>query len=179
MHCSDTFTVSNSNGRCRQCFGRQIIQGNSEGRPLHFAIREFAIYREQRKECHQCNEYAIRCTDAHTQRSHTFLLEFIQITKPIVTATEQLSKSNCYYATFLPTTYTIDHSFEKMLVEEFDYCRPLLQAMRAGLKRRFEYCFNLEDKQCRAAVLAKSTHPFFKTRWLPPKMQKTKVLWRL
>lgn len=111
-----------------------------------------------------------------TRSDHTFLLEFVQITKPIANAIEQLPQSNCYYATFLPTIYTIDHSFKNMWAAEFKYCRPLLQAMHTGLKQRFEYCFNLNGERCRAAVLATSTHPFFKTRWLPPEHVKDKTV---
>lgn len=103
-----------------------------------------------------------------TQRDHKFLVEFIQVAKPIAAAIDHLLKSNCYYAAFLPTIYTIDHAFQKLLAKEFEYCRPLLLSMHAGFKRRFEYCFDLKDERCKTAVLATCTHPFFKTRWLSP-----------
>lgn len=102
-----------------------------------------------------------------TSRDHKFLCEFVQIAKPIAAAIDHLLKSNCYYAAFLPTVYTIDHSFQKLLAKDFEYCRPLLEAMHTGFTSRFEYCFNLKDERCKTAVLATCTHPFFKSRWLP------------
>lgn len=101
-----------------------------------------------------------------TSRDHKFLAEFVQIAKPVAAAIDHLLKSNCYYAAFLPTVYTIDHSFQKLLAKDYEYCRPLLEAMHTGFKSRFEYCFNLKDARCKTAVLATCTHPFFKTRWL-------------
>lgn len=101
-----------------------------------------------------------------TQHDLKFLTEFTQITKPIAAAIDHLMKPNCYYAAFLPTIYTIDHAYQKLLANEFEYCMPLLQSMHAGFRRRFDYCFNLTDEKCKSAVLATCTHPFFKTRWL-------------
>lgn len=98
----------------------------------------------------------------------TFLVEFTQIAKPIATAIDHLAKSDCYFAAFMPTIYTIDHAFQKLMVKEFELCRPLLQAMYAGFRRRFNYCFVLDGNQCESALLATCTHPFFKTRWLSP-----------
>lgn len=111
-----------------------------------------------------------------TQRDHKFVLEFCQIMKPIVAAIDHLLKSNCYYAAFLPTIYTIDHALQKLLTKEFEYCRPLLQAIHRSFKSRFEHCFNLTDDRCKAAVLATCTHPFFKTRWLSPNHEMDKCI---
>lgn len=103
-----------------------------------------------------------------TQCDYKFLVEFVHITKPISGAIDHLLKSNCHFAAFLPTIYTIDHAFQKLLTQEFEYCRPLLQSVHSGFMRRFKYCFDLKGDRCKSAVLATCTHPFFKTRWLPP-----------
>lgn len=86
-----------------------------------------------------------------------FLHEYEKVLKPIARALDYL-QSECYFALLLPMVHNTKQDLLQLKTENLKYVAPLLDAVLAGIDKRLE--------QCKAAIVATCSHPFFKTRWL-------------
>lgn len=93
-----------------------------------------------------------------------FLHEYVKVLEPIAKAIDTL-QAECYFAYLLPVVHKTVRDLEQM-DNKFKFCQPLLVAVLQGVKERFNYCFDFDDDQCKMALIATCTHPYFKTRWL-------------
>jgi hypothetical protein len=96
---------------------------------------------------------------------------------PIATALDILQgDKNMYMGALLPTVRWVIRELELLQKEQFTYCRTLVAACIAGVKKRFEEALN--DK---TIILAAASHPEYKLGWLtknddPSKGQVEKIL---
>ncbi|KAJ3605155.1 hypothetical protein NHX12_027205 [Muraenolepis orangiensis] len=99
-----------------------------------------------------------------------YLGEYCQILRPIAMAIDRLQgQSSCYYGELIPTLFAVQSKLHDLYTANLRYTSPLLHAILGGFEKRF--CSYLELKvDVNEAILATATHPFFKMRWLPPRL---------
>lgn len=73
-----------------------------------------------------------------TSDDYEFLGEYMEVMEPIATAVDNLQSSNSYYAIFLPTLHSVLYDFHELDKVNLKYCKPLLESVKAGFKRRFK-----------------------------------------
>lgn len=93
-----------------------------------------------------------------------FLHEYVTVMKPIAEAIDCL-QAECHFAFLLPVVHKTVRSLND-LNGKLKFCQPLLQAVLNGVEERFNYCFDFDNEQCKPALIATCTHPYFKMRWL-------------
>ncbi|RVE43346.1 hypothetical protein evm_011986 [Chilo suppressalis] len=97
-----------------------------------------------------------------------FLLEYLDIMKPIAIALDLLQgEKQMYMGMLLPTLKEIKNQFAILNKNPIVYCKSLLESMSAGLNRRFENQFNNKS-----LLLASISHPCFKLDWLDTEKEK-------
>lgn len=94
-----------------------------------------------------------------------YLKEYVAIFKPLAVALDRLQGNNSYYGQSLPTLFTLKRKLEDLELSNFRYCEPLLRSIKTSLQARFSNHFALSS-EVNEAIIAASTHPFFKLRWL-------------
>lgn len=95
----------------------------------------------------------------------TFLHEYVQVLKPIARALDYL-QAECYFALLMPMIHNTKQDLLQLKDKNLKYVEPLLEAILAGIEKRFDYLFNFDDERSRPALVATCSHPYFKTRWL-------------
>lgn len=106
-----------------------------------------------------------------TSEDYEFLGEYVKVMEPIATAVDNLQSSNSYYAIFLPTLHSVLYDFDELEKLNMKYCKPLLESVKAGFKKRFKRFFVRNDEHGTAALIASVSHPHFKRRWMHKKYQ--------
>ena len=92
-----------------------------------------------------------------------FLKEYVSVMSHVAIPLDQLQgEEQAYLGYLLPVITTSWFNLQEMLKKkELTYCEPLLTAVLAGSKKRFQPMFN--DTDCR---LAAAFHPRFRLHWL-------------
>lgn len=67
----------------------------------------------------------------------------------------------------------IQAKLDDLQASNLRYCSHILQATIAGFQKRFKNFLQLET-DVNEAILATVTHPYFKMRWLPPRLTSEK-----
>lgn len=93
-----------------------------------------------------------------------FLHEYVAVMKPIAKAIDML-QAECHFAYLLPVVHSTMKTLQNMNAN-LKFCQPLVAAVLDGIQKRFGYCYEFDDEQCKPALIATCTHPYFKTRWL-------------
>ena len=97
-----------------------------------------------------------------------FIEEYVSVLAPIAVAIDHLQgEEHMYYGQFLPTLLTVQKKLRELKFKTLKHCTPLLQAVSQGFQKRFDKYLQLHDcPDVHDAVLAATTHPFFKLRWI-------------
>ncbi|KAF2363089.1 Ribonuclease H-like domain [Trinorchestia longiramus] len=97
-----------------------------------------------------------------------FIDEYICVLAPIATAIDHLQGEEAiFYGHFLPTLVTVQNKLNELKSNQLEYCVPLLQAVFQGFQKRFKKNHQLVDEpDVHDAILAATTHPYFKLRWV-------------
>ena len=97
-----------------------------------------------------------------------FIEEYVSVLAPIAVAIDHLQgEEHMYYGQFLPTLLTVQKKLRELKFKTLKHCTPLLQAVSQGFQKRFDKYLQLHDcPDVPDAVLAATTHPFFKLRWI-------------
>jgi hypothetical protein len=82
---------------------------------------------------------------------------------PVAVALDRL-QGDCFYGVLVPTIIAVEKKLNGLLQMELKYCKPLVQALLDGIKKRFGDFLNQEKTD---PVLAAVSHPYFKLRWVP------------
>jgi len=106
-----------------------------------------------------------------------YLGEYCIVLRPIAMAVDRLqSQDSCYYGELIPTLFAVQAKLYDLQVSNLRYTSTLLQAILGGFESRF--CSYLQlTTDVNEAILATTTHPFFKMRWIPPRLSGEK--WRI
>ena len=101
-----------------------------------------------------------------------FLSEYVTVLKPIACALDRLQgEEDAFYGVILPTLFIVEGKLEELAsrgLSSLRYCRPLVDALLKELQKRFG-CFlqlSRENPAVVNAIIASTTHPYFKLRWL-------------
>ena len=95
--------------------------------------------------------------------------EFVKVMRPIAKALNELQgEHQSFYCSVLPTLLEIQCRLNKLEDEPLTFCRPLAQQLLSGLTKRYGDFLGLkeEDPTIKMAILATTSHPNFKLRWL-------------
>ncbi|KAK9529991.1 hypothetical protein VZT92_011531 [Zoarces viviparus] len=99
-----------------------------------------------------------------------YLAEYCKILRPIAVAIDRLQgQISCYYGESIPTLFAVQSKLHDLQASNLRHTSPLLQAILVGLEKRFSSYLELKT-DLNEAILATVTHPFFKMRWLPPRL---------
>ncbi|KAK9533153.1 hypothetical protein VZT92_008328 [Zoarces viviparus] len=96
-----------------------------------------------------------------------YLAEYWKILRPIAVAIDRLQgQISCCYGELIPPLFAVLHDLQ---ASNLRHTSPLLQAILVGFEKRFSSYLELKT-DVNEAILATVTHPFFKMRWLPPRL---------
>ena len=97
-----------------------------------------------------------------------FIEEYACVLAPIANAIDHLQGEEAiFYGHFLPTLLDVQNKLNALKSKQLKHCAPLLQAVLQGFQTRFhKYLHLVEDPDVHDAMLAATTHPFFKLRWV-------------
>lgn len=99
-----------------------------------------------------------------------YIEEFCKVLRPIAISIDRLQgQTSCYYGELLPTLFAIQAKLDDLQASNLRFCSHVLQATIAGFRKRFLNFLQLEH-DVNEAILATTTHPYFKMRWLPPRL---------
>lgn len=90
----------------------------------------------------------------------------------IADALDNLQANKYPYAIVLPTLLQTKYMLNdlKSNSNAIVYSKPLLTAVVNGFNKRFDEIMDLNHKSSLPALIAATTHPFFKLRWLNPEI---------
>jgi hypothetical protein len=92
----------------------------------------------------------------------TYLKEYAQVMSPVAIALDMLQgEEQAYLGCLLPTLALTIMQLESTGAGPLVYCAPLVNALLAGIKKRFNHL--LDDLECQ---LAAAFHPRFRLYWL-------------
>lgn len=95
-----------------------------------------------------------------------YIEEFLTCTQPFAEAVDILqSKKHCYYGVVLPVLFALRPKLEKLINNNWVYCKPISQSFLASVNKRFEHFYNFTTEESLKAAIASVTHPQFKNRW--------------
>ena len=97
-----------------------------------------------------------------------FIVEYIEVLAPIATAIDRLQgEKESYFGELLPTLLSVDKKLDNLNTKSVKHCRPLITAIHTGFKKRFGHMIELVNEPIvHEAIIASTTHPYFKLRWL-------------
>lgn len=98
-----------------------------------------------------------------------YLSEYCNILKPLAYSLDILQgEQNTFYGYLLPCLGSILRKFEKLESEKFVFTRPVLEAFKNGLLKRFKIFFliNLDTVEVSEAIKASFSIPKFKLKWI-------------
>ena len=99
-----------------------------------------------------------------------FLTEFAQAVKPVACALDRLQgEKHSFYGELLPALLSVETKLLALhSTGTVKYCRPLIEALLRGLRKRFSSLLelNCEDPLVVNAIIASTSHPYFKLRWI-------------
>lgn len=107
-----------------------------------------------------------------TATERRFLGEYVTVLKPIAVALDNLQRSkNSPYANVLPTLFKTEAKLNEIKAEgNLVHCKPLLNAVMDGFKKRFGAIMDFNNKDSVPALIATVSHPYFKLRWMDPEL---------
>lgn len=89
------------------------------------------------------------------------------ILQPVARALVVLQWENrTYFGYLLPCLGSLLKKFEKLDIEKFNMAITVLQECRSSLLRRFDKYFDIENSECKEAIIATFTLLHFKLRWI-------------
>ena len=99
-----------------------------------------------------------------------FLCEFAEAVKPVACALDRLQgDKNSFYGELTPALLNVESKLLSLQsTGGLKYCTPLVDALLRGLTKRFGSFLqlNTQDPQVVHAIIASTSHPYFKLRWL-------------
>lgn len=94
-----------------------------------------------------------------------FLMEYVSVMEGLAKAIDILQgEDNCFLGYVLPSLIQITQSLQSLT--HLTYCNPLKDAINNGIKKRFDNIINLNQSSSKKYILATTSLPKFKLKWL-------------
>ena len=95
-----------------------------------------------------------------------YISDYIECLRPIAVGLDRPQADECYFGELLPTIFAIMRQLKELKMQDtYKNCYDLLDALLAGLQKRFGYVLDLKPLDSDYFILATLSHPYFKLRW--------------
>lgn len=102
------------------------------------------------------------------EEDYKFIEEYVSIIRPIAHALKVLEGDKHLFGLYLPTLFGLKQKLRDLLMNEWDYCEPLIASVNTGFTNRFAHLMDIEHQSGKAIplFLGMVTHPQFKMNFI-------------